>query len=273
MKLSVSAVSFPGCGVEEAAGIVRALGIEAINLVGISNEHELRGVLRITPSDVSRVRALDMAIPNLHWAVAAAFHPAVNDPDPDSRADFKDHYRRAVEFCHEAGILTITVVPGIVHPGQSVRDARALTVEVFNEFVPIASEANVRLVTEPHVKSVFESPDSALELFRAVPDLGLILDYAHFVCQGYTQPSIDPLAQYTADVHLRQAKPGLLQTALEDGTINFALVLDQLQQVGYEDYLCLEYVHQNYIGANNVDVLSETVKMRDFVRAQLGTCP
>lgn len=273
MKLSVSAVSFLSCSLEEAAGIARALGLEAINLIGIAAENVFGGILHVSPSEVNRVRALGMTVPNLHWGIAGGFQPAINDPDPGVRANNKELYQRAVEFCHEAGILSITVVPGIVHPGQSVHDARALAVDVFNEFVPIASEANVRLTTEAHVKGVFESPESALELVKAVPGLGLILDYAHFVCQGYPQSSVDPLCQFTADVHLRQAKPGLLQTALEDGTINFALVLDQLRQVGYADYLCLEYVHQDYIGADNVDVLTETVKMRDFVRAQLGTRP
>lgn len=273
MKLSVSAVSFLSCSLEEAAGIARALGLEAINIIGIAAENVSGGILHIAPSEVQRVRGLGMTVPNLHWGISGGFQPAINDPDPAVRAKNKELYRRAVEFCHEAGIFSITVVPGIVHPGQSVRDARALAADVFNEFVPVASEADVRLTTEAHVKSAFESPNSALELVRAVSGLGLVLDCAHFVCQGYPQSSIDPLCQFAADVHLRQAKPGLLQTALEDGTINFALVLDQLRQVGYGGYLCLEYVHQHYIGADNVDVLTETVKMRDFVRVQLGTRP
>ncbi len=273
MKLSVSSVSFPSCSPEEAAGIVRAVGIDAINLVGIAPEHGIKAFLHITPADAKRVRALGMTVPNLHWAIGNGFRPAINDPDPGVRAKNKEVYQRAVEFCHEAGILSITVVPGLVHPGQSVHDARALAIDVYNEFVPIASAAGVRLTAEPHVKGIFESPESALDLFRAVPGLGLILDYAHFVCQGYTQPCIDPLCPFAVDVHLRQAKPGLLQTALEDGTINFAFVLDQLRQVGYTGYLCLEYVHQDYIGANNVDVLSETIKTRDLVREQLGMEP
>lgn len=273
MKLSVSAVSFLNCSVEEVAGIARALGLEAINLIGIATKDVFGVILHVTPSEVRRVRALGMTIPNLHWAFANGFRPAINDPDPSVRAKNKELYQRAVEFCHEARILSITIVPGIVHPGQSVHDARALSADVFNEFVPIASAAGVRLTTEAHVKGAFESPESALELLEAVPGLGLILDYAHFVCQGYPQSSVDPLCGFAADVHLRQAKPGLLQAALEDGTINFALVLDQLRQVGYAGYLCLEYVHQDYIGADNVDVVTETVKMRDFVRAQLGIDP
>jgi sugar phosphate isomerase/epimerase len=273
MKLSVSAVSFLSCSLEEAAGIARALGLEAINIIGIAAENASGGILRITPSEAKRVSGLGMTVPNLHWGICAGFRPAVNDPDPAVRASNRDLYRRALEFCHQAGILSITVVPGIIHPGQTVRDARALSAEVFGDFVGLAAAAGVRLTTEAHVKSAFESPESALELVQVVPGLGIVLDYAHFVCQGYPQSSVDPLCRFAEDVHLRQAKPGLLQTGLEDGTINFGLVLDQLRHAGYEGYLCLEYVHQNYIGADNVDVLTETVKMRDFVRVQLGVHP
>ena len=271
MKLSISTVSFQSCSVEETARIACALGFEAINLVGISADIGSAGTLYIgDPSEVGRVRSLGMTVPNLHWGFGASFRPAINDPDPAARAKYKEAYRRAVEFCHEAGILSITVVPGIINPGQSEHDARALSVDVFNEFVPIAAGADVLLTTEAHVKSAFESPDSALELARSVAGLGIVLDYAHFVCQGYPQSTIDPLCEYTADVHLRQARPGLMQTPLEQGTINFALVLDHLRQVGYAGYLCMEYVHMDYIGANNVDVVTETVKTRDFVKEYLG---
>lgn len=270
MKLSVSSASFRSCSLEEAAGIARSLGFEAIDIEGTARE----GILNVARSEVNRVRALEMTVPNLLWSFGGSgFRPAINDPDPTVRARNKDMCRRLMEFCHEAGILSAMVLPGIVHPGQSVADARALAVEVFNEFLPIAQEARVALVTEAHVGSAFESPESALTLVKQTPGLGIVLDYAHFVCQGYPQSAADSLCAYAAHVHMRQAKPGLLQTALEDGTINFALVLDQLHQVGYVGYLCVEYVHQNYIGANNVDVITETLKMRDFLKAHLkGRC-
>ena len=93
-----------------------------------------------------------------------------------------------------------------------------------------------------------------------------VLDYSHFICQGYTQSEVDILIPYTRHVHLRQAKNGLLQTKLEDGTIKFSLVLDNLRIAGFDGYLSVEYVHQDFIGATNVDVLTETVKMRDFLK-------
>ena len=71
-----------------------------------------------------------------------------------------------------------------------------------------------------------ESPDITLELLNSVPGLKHALDYAHFVCLGWTQESIDVLAEHSGHIHLRQAKSGYLQTKLEEGTINFQAVFE-----------------------------------------------
>lgn len=139
-----------------------------------------------------------------------------------------------------------------------------------NEYVNITREAGIGLFIEPHVNSWFESPKMATWLAQQVPGGKIALDYSHYICQGYTQPEVDPLIPYAGHIHLRQAKSGLLQTKLEEGTINFALVLDELQNKGYSGYWCVEYVHQDYIGADNVDVITETVKMRDFLKSYLN---
>jgi sugar phosphate isomerase/epimerase len=266
MKLAVAQVSFAACTLEEAAGVARALGFEAMDLVGVPSAEGVAGEV----SDVRRVRALGLTVPNLHWGFSGvAFRPSINDPDPQVRAHNKDLYRRMMAFCHEAGILSATVLPGIIYPGQSTADARSLAVEVFNDFLPIAGEAGVALVTEAHVGSCFESPQSALALVQGAPGLGLVLDYAHFVCQGYSQADVDPLCAYTAHVHVRQAKPGFLQTPLSDGTINFGQVLDQLRLAGYERYLSVEYVYSSYMQSNNVDIVTETTKTRDLLKSYL----
>ena len=46
-------------------------------------------------------------------------------------------------------------------------------------------------------------------------------------------------------------------------------MLDTLRCAGYDGYLAVEYVHQDYLQTDNVDVVSETVKMRDLLRGYL----
>jgi sugar phosphate isomerase/epimerase len=268
MKLCAAIQSFRSCGLEEAAGIARALGFNAMDLDGIMGTTLSReGILSVDRNEVNRVKTLEMIIPNIYWAFGTgSLTPAVNDPDPGVRAKNKEMFHRLVDFCHEAGILSVLLPPGVFLPGQTVADARALAAEVLRQYLPIAQEAEIALGVEAHIGSAFESPESVLKLVNEVPGLGVILDYSHFVLQGYPQEAADPLCEHTVHVHLRQAKSGLMQTRLEDGTINFARVLDHLRQVGYDGYLSIEYIHNSYMGADNVDVITEIVKMRDVVK-------
>ena len=267
MKTCLAIQSLRSCTLEEAAAITRALGFIAMDLDGVMDTTLNREkILNGDRSEVQRVKSLDLIAPNIHWTFApGSLYPVINDPDPKVRADNKEQIKRLVDFSNSAGIQSILVLPGMLLPGQRVADGQALSVEALVEYVELAHEASVDLIFEPHVKCSFESPKTAAWLAEQAPGARIALDYSHFVCQGYTQPEVDILIPYTGHVHLRQAKSGLLQTKLEDGTINFFLVIDQLQNAGYDGYYCVEYVHQDYIGADNVDVLTETVKMRDFL--------
>jgi len=271
MKTCLAIQSLRSCTLEEAAAIGHALGFDAMDLDGVMDTTLKReGIIKVDLAEVKRVRDLGLIVPNIHWTFStASLFPAINDPDQTVRADNKEQIKGLVEFCHKAAIHSILVLPGMLLPGQSVADSHNLSAEALKQFVEIAQEADITMMVEPHVKSSFESPKSALWLAEQVPGLGIVLDYAHFICQGYTQPEVDILIPYTSHVHLRQAKSGLLQTKLEDGTINFTLILDNLRQADYDGYLCVEYVHQDFIGATNVDVLTETVKMRNFLKDNL----
>lgn len=268
MKLCASTASLRSCTLEEAAAITRALGFDALD---VEESHLDRDkILAGERGEVERVRALNMVIPNFMWTFARfSLSPSINDPDPAVRARNMEQFRRVLDFCRQIDALSLLIYPGVIHTGQKPADARALAAEAFNEMLPLARSAGITLVTEPHLRSAFESPDSVLRLCEQAPGLRIVLDYSHFICQGYTQPAIDGLCPHTGHVHLRQAKNGLLQTSLEGGTINFVLVVDQLERAGYTGYLCVEYVHQNFLGADNVDVITETVKMRDLMRTCL----
>lgn len=268
MKVSLAIQSLRSCTLNEAAGIARALGFEALELDGVMDTTISRaGILNGDRDEVKRVKALNLEFPTIHWTFSKGnFYPALNDPDPRVRETNREQIKRLAEFCHECGILAMMVLPGMMLPGQSAADMWKCALDAFREFYEIARAAQVGLMFEAHVGSGFETPASALRLAKETPGVGIALDYTHFVCQGYTLTDIEPLIPYATHVHMRQAKPGLLQTKLEDGTIHFPMMLDTLRENGFDGYLSVEYVHQNYIGADNVDVLTETVKMRDLIR-------
>jgi sugar phosphate isomerase/epimerase len=272
MRLTVTSWSFPRCALEEAAGIARMLGFEAIDVDAFTGRHLNRtAILKGDTSEVQRTRGLGPLISNLYYTFGAGFaERALNSPDSRIRRRNREDFRRVVDFCVAVECPSIMLLPGIVHPGQSHADAIDRCIQACRELLPICLPAGVDIALEPHVMGILESPSDTLRVVEALPELGLALDYAHFVTLGYTQAAIDPLCPFAVHMHLRQAKPGALQTRLEHGTLNFPVLLGTLRQANYDGYLAVEYVHQDYLQTDNVDVISETVKMRDLMSPLLA---
>ncbi|MFC1466899.1 MAG: sugar phosphate isomerase/epimerase family protein [Candidatus Brachytrichaceae bacterium NZ_4S206] len=272
MKITLTSWSFPRCTLAEAAGIARALGFAAMDVGAYPGGHLDRdAILRGDRAEVQRVHALGLQISNVYYTFGAGFvERPLNSPDPDVRRRNLEDFRRVIEFCATIACPSVMLLPGVIHPGMSKADAIQRCIEASQELLAISQQAGIEIALEPHVMGLLESPRDTLAVLEGAPGLKLALDYAHFITLGYTQADVDPLCAFAAHVHLRQAKPGFLQTRLEHGTLNFPAMLDALRQANYAGYLAVEYVHQDYMQTDNVDVISETVKMRDLVRASLG---
>jgi sugar phosphate isomerase/epimerase len=269
MKLSATSWSFPYCTLKEITGILKALSIDAVDVGFFYAANIGKEKLLASPKKLANeLKKHNITYSNLYYLFGntlAERNLASSKYQKENLEDFK----QAVNFCKAAGIPSVMLLPGVINKGQGRKEALAQTAKNLNTLMPIAKAAGVTLTIEPHVHSYLESPSLVLELLERVPNLKLTLDYAHLVCLGYRQEEIDALAPYAAHVHLRQARPGVLQAKLDEGTINFPALIATLKDCGYEGYLSLEYVHQSYMNTLYDDVLSETVKMRDLVRSYL----
>ena len=266
-KLSLTSWSLPACSLKEAAGISNVLGIGALD-VGYFYGPALdkKWLLAEPERAADEARRLGVDLPCLYHL----FGSTLTERNLSSAADIEENVRdlrQAVKFCARAGVGAIFILPGVINPGQGRKEALARSAEGLKRLVAIAAEAGVTLTIEPHVHSYLETPSLVLELLDKTPGLKLTLDYAHFVCLGYRQEEIDPLAPFAAHVHLRQTKVGELQTKLAKGTINIGAQLATLKVSGFKGYVALEYTHQDYMNSLFDDVLTETIQLRDAVRA------
>lgn len=270
MRLSLTSWSMPLCALTEAAAISNALGIGALD-VGLFYRSALdRDAILADPNAVAEtVTALGVAVPNYYHLFGDGLEGR-NLALPGTVDDNARDLSRVLSFCDGAGIGTVFVLPGVINPGQSRRQAFAASAESLNALVAVAADFDATLTIEPHVHSLLESPTDVLALLEAVPGLKLTLDYAHFVCLGYRQEDIDVLAPHAAHVHLRQARPGALQAKGTQGTINMAAQFGTLREAGYDGALSLEFVHQDYMNTLFDDVLTETVALRDLYRSWAG---
>ena len=72
---------------------------------------------------------------------------------------------------------------------------------------------------------------------------------------------------HASHFHARGARPGRLQASFKENVIDYGRVLDVMRQVGYAGYVGVEYVWIDWEHCNEVDNLSETILMRDFLRS------
>lgn len=270
MKLSLTTWSLRSLTLGEAAGLSNLLGIGALDLGYFYRPGLDREALIADPDGTAdRVLQLGVALPNLYHLFGGSLSDR-NLAHPGHRERNEADFRAVVRFAKRAGLETVFVLPGVVNPGQDRASALAESAESLRRLVAIAAPAGIQLTVEPHVHSYLESPTLVLDLLDRVPGLKLTLDYAHFACLGYRQEEIDGLAPHAAHVHLRQARAGVLQCKLSLGTLNFGAMLGTLKAAGYDGYLSIEYVHQDYMDGQHDDVLTETVDMRDCVREWLA---
>jgi sugar phosphate isomerase/epimerase len=110
-------------------------------------------------------------------------------------------------------------------------------------------------------------------VLELAPGLELTLDYTHFVAQGFEESEIEPLVPHTRHFHTRGASKGRLQTSLKANTIDYEKAVDALVAHGYKGFVSVEYIWTEWERLNEVDVLSETIILRDRIRAKLAGRP
>ena len=266
MRLTVTSWSFPACTFAEAGAIARALGFRAMDL-GLLHGAALDRTRIINSPDAAAADLLrdpglrGLSVSNVYWLFGRDIQEnAISDPT--ARDSNNRMFGQVCRFAAGAGCTTIFVLPGVSGPGAF--DAAAASLR---DLVAIAARHGITLTVEPHVGGLLASPAATLAMLDAVPGLKLTLDYAHFICMGFRQAEIDVLAPHAAHVHMRQARPGALQAKWAGGVLDFTAMVEVLRDTGYAGWLSVEYVHQAYMNTLSDDVLTETIRMRDYLLA------
>ena len=267
IKLSGAAWTWVGATLEEAAGIYRALGVNAMDLIAMPGAAlEVDEIARDPQGHADRARKLDMELGNLIVIFGEGFEDrALNSTEPEVREKNLETCKGLLEFCAAARAYSMMVLPGVLQKGISREEALEISAAELRTMNALAEEAGVLLAYEPHVESILESPQEILDFVQRVPEIKLVLDYAHCVSLGYKQSEIDALAPYAGHVHLRQASSVKIQARWAEGEIDFAAVMQLLVKTGYGGYVTLEYEHGEFWDMDKCDVMTETIKMRDTV--------
>jgi sugar phosphate isomerase/epimerase len=276
VDLSCCDFSFPKLSHKASLAVIEDLGFSAVD-VGV-----LPGSAHTTPAAVNdnpRAAAdrvlgwlefTRLVVADVFAEMSDSFEElAVNHPRVEVRQQSWLDFQRLLEFSHRIRSPGLTVLPGVAFPGVDDKQSLTLAATELQRRAEIAGEKGVTLSIEPHYGSIVSTPAAALELLSQAPDVGLTLDYSHFVFQGITQSEVDVLLPRSRHLHLRPAASGDMQMRTGEGAIDFSEMVRRLTQARYSGYLSVEFCWSDWMGLNRVDCVSETAVLRDLVSREL----
>ncbi len=279
MRLTLSNHSFEYLDLEGTLALARAMGFRGVDLAGFHD----RGRCSLEPDEVGadpqehadRVnRLLEKyeleAVDFFPQFGASLDEQSFNAPDPAVRRQNRTSFEGIIRFCKAVGIPGFTISPGMHHPDRSFEENLQTTADALDELTDQAGEQDITVRFEPHVLSVVDTPERALALLERAPRATVTLDYSHFVMQYIPEERIHPLLAHTDHFHIRAARPGKLQSRLDENTIDFIDIARRLRQLDYRRCLSIEFVYMTWYDCNQVDCLTETIFTRDLMQEHVS---
>lgn len=205
------------------------------------------------------------------WTDAARYAP--NSPEPAEQKASRELFLDMAEYAVALGSPGMTMLPGLDYAEEGHSDSLARAAEELQWRAEYLEQHGLGFSVECHIGSVAPTPDDAHALVSQAPSLTLTLDYTHFIAAGFAQEEVDRLIPFTRHVQVRGARPGFGQCSMKENTIDYEAVVDALLAAGYRNYLSVEYVWTEWEQMNRCDNLSETIMMRDRLRAALAHEP
>lgn len=279
MRLTVTNHSFEILSLEGTLALAHHMGFKGVDIAGFHNRgrcsFEPEAVLANSQGEADKLKALldKYELDAVDFFPQYGSHPgenSINDPDPAVRAKDEEFIRGSAQFCKAAGIPGFTILPGVDHLERSLAENLEESGKALKRATDIAGEYDVQLRFEPHMASVADTPELALQLVEMAPDAKITLDYAHFILQYIPEERVHALIPHAGHFHLRPARPGKLQTAWDEGTIDFVDIINRMKASGYDGALSIEYVYADWFDINRNDTLAETIITKEALQDHVG---
>ena len=194
---------------------------------------------------------------------------AINQPDAERRRHAREGFLQTLDYAAACGAKHVTTLPGVYFEGENRVESWKRCGDELAWRVEQAKQRRIVFSVEAHVGSIVPTPKEAMRLVQSVPGLTLTLDYTHFTRAGLPDSAAEPLIAHASHFHARGARKGRLQASIKQNTIDYAQVLRAMHDVNYKGYVGVEYVWIDWEHCNEVDNLSETIQLRDFLRAAM----
>lgn len=274
LPLSCADFTFPLLKHEDSCCLISLLGLEGVDIGFFSERSHIRPET-VAGREAQEGARLKARLEDLGLKVSDVFlqtgsvhsQRAANHPEKSEREAGFEMFRRAIEFTLACGSRHLTGLPGVSFEGVSEADCLKLAAEESSRRAAEAAQAGLSYSIEPHTGSIAATPAKALEFVNLAENVTLTLDYGHFIQAGFSNEEVHPLLDHAAHFHARGAAKGRLQAPVSENEIDFPAAMHRLAARGYEGWVCLEYVWIDWGGCNRCDNISESLLLRDLLRA------
>src|SRR6201996_5728308 len=180
-----------------------------------------------------------------HWA-----YP-FSSADPTVVEKSLDGARVSIRNAHLWGASTVLLVPAVVNPQTTYKEAYERSQVAIRKLIPLAEELNVTLALEEVWNKFLLSP---LEFAHYIdeynsPRVRAYFDVGNVVLYGYPQDWIRTLGKRIAKLHIKDfafrrdpvtKKQTTEWVGLGEGDIDWPSIYDALKEVGYQGTAALE---------------------------------
>ena len=274
LKLSCADFSFPLLSHDAAVQLIALLGWTGVDVGLFAARSHLRPEIELRHPKKNgaalrrRLAKHNLVVADVFLQLHPDFRPyALNHPGGSRRRVARQQFLRTLDYAAAAGSKHVTILPGVTFKSEARAESMDRAANELSWRVERASSVELTLGIEPHLGSIVDKPERALELAALVSGLGFTLDYAHFTRAGIPDSRVEPLAARATHFHARCACRGRLQASLKANTIDFGRALKALHAHQFKGWLALEYVWIDWEHCNEVDVVSESIQLSAHLRS------
>ncbi len=216
--------------------LARSVGFEEIECPTTPDEREAEEMKNAAAKTKLRIHSvMNMA----HWKFP------LSSSDPAVVAESMKGLETSLRNAHLWGADTVLLVPAVVNPQTSYRDAWARSQERIRKVIPLAAELKVIIAVEEVWNKFLLSP---LEFARYVDDfhspwVRAYFDVGNVVIHGYPQDWIRTLGKRIIKLHIKDFIFKDLTArfvSLREGEIDWREVYKALQEIGYSGSATVE---------------------------------
>jgi L-ribulose-5-phosphate 3-epimerase len=233
--------------------LLKEAGFEGVELLS-PNKFQLDEVLKARDQTGLIIHGISGSE---HW------NSPLSSPDPAVVDKGLAAIRKSILDCKAYGGSTVLLVPAIVRPNVSHREAYARSQANIRKILPDAEAAGIKIaIEEVWNKFLLSAPEFARYIDEfATPTVGAYFDVGNVVEFGYPQEWIRELGKRILKIHIKEyAKAKRFSYELGDGKeMDWPAIRTALSDIGYDGWITAE------VGLESLDKMKDVVQRMDRI--------